>query len=112
MNDLSDICRLLISLYLNIEQAWIIFILPHSERYRTEPVEQFFVDEVGAHLQDRGFIKQRLRSANFQDASLVDDGYAIAERFHVGKLMRIEENAHTLGLQLSEEIAHIPSSRL
>src|SRR6266516_841918 len=107
MNNLSDICRLLIFLYFNIEQAWIIFILPHGERYRTEPVEQFFTDRVDAHLEDRGFIEQRLRSADFQDASLVDDSYAVAERFHVGKLMRIEEDAHTLGFQLPEEIAHI-----
>src|SRR6266446_2875214 len=107
MDDLSDICRLLILLHFNVEHTWIIFILPHGKRYRTEAVQQLFVDRVGAYLEGRGFIEQRLRRTDFQDATLVDNRYAVTQRFHVGQLMRIEEDAHTLGLQLPQEVAHI-----
>ena len=87
MNDLSDFSRLLIFLYFNVKHALIIFILLHRERNGTEPVEQFFGHRAGANCEDRGFIEQRLRSTDFQDVSLVDDGYAVAECLHIGKLV-------------------------
>lgn len=87
MNNLSDICCLLIMLYFNIELAGIILILPNCQGYGTEPVEQLFIYRVDAYREDGGLIKQRLRSTDFQDASFVDDGYAITKRFYVGELV-------------------------
>src|SRR5579883_1932399 len=87
MHNLGDVCRLLVMLPLDIKHVRLILILPHGPRYRTESVKQFFAHRIDAHLKDGRLVEEQLGRANLENAPLVDNGYAVAQRLHVGKLV-------------------------
>jgi hypothetical protein len=107
MNDVGDIGRVLLVLYLNQKFTWVVFLLAYCQGDRTESMEQFLTHTTDMYLQGQWFIEERLRRANFQDATMIDDCHAIAEGFYIRKLMGVEEDAHAFGLQLPEKVAHV-----
>src|SRR5689334_12567657 len=77
MHDFGNVCRLLITCYLDQKSIRFIFQLLDIERNSLKPLEHFIAYMVDAHFEYFLFIEEFGGCSNFQNASLVDDRHTV-----------------------------------
>ena len=83
MDNICDICCLLIPFYLNQEIVRIVFLVLNIERYCMKPLEQFLANIVDAHLEHYPTVTAVGHSTMLSGATPATSGIIANEWFEV-----------------------------